>query len=183
MWKLIAIALAVAGLFGTGYAVRAHLAAKDMAAHLALDKKADDDRREAVRVADAKTAAREKAAKDENSDLRSKYDAEKASHDADNRMRDAELRASRLTARVRIAAGSCSDSASGVPSGLPAAGADDGPTAQLAPDVAANLERIADTGDDAIRQLTALQEWVNRNVRAVNGAEGVPGGQQSGVTP
>jgi len=183
MWKLIAIALVVAGLFGTGYAVRGHYAAKEMAAHVALDKKADDARRDAVAKKDAQTAAREKAAKDENSDLRSKYDAEQAAHAADNRLRDADLRTARLTARVRIAAGSCSDSASGVPPGLPAAGADGGATAQLAPDVAANLERIADTGDDAIRQLTALQEWVNRNVRAVNGAEGVPSGEQPGVTP
>lgn len=183
MWKLIAIALAVAGLIGTGYAVRGHYAAKEMAAHLALDKKADDDRREAVRKKDAETAAREKQAKDVNDDLRSKYTAEQASHAADNALRDAELRASRLTARVRIAAGSCSDSASGVSPGLPAAGADEGATAQLAPDVAADLERIADTGDDAIRQLTALQEWVNRNVRAVNAGSDVPSSEQPGVKP
>lgn len=182
-WLKLLLGLTVVALcFGAGVTVRGHYADKAMAEHVAQDVKDEQRRRDAVAKKDADTAAREAKAKDENSTLRAAYVTEKGAHDADNHARDADLRAARIAVRVPIVAGSCHGAASGVSPGLSTAGADDATSAQLAPEAAAGLERIADTGNDAIRQLAALQEWVDRNVRNVN-AGGVPSGQQpAGVT-
>lgn len=187
--KTLAILLAVALCFGVGFAVRGHYAAKAMAEHLEDDHKADDARLKAVAAKDADTARREKEAANANDTQRAAAVAAAASQAADDQRRTDDLRFGRVSARVRIVAGTCSDPASGVSPGLPSTGADDASTAQLAPETAAGLERIADTGNAAIRQLAELQAWVDRNVRAVNAGQSVnaagsvPSGEQpAGVT-
>lgn len=174
--KLLAIGLAVALIFGAGFAVRGHYAATAMAAHLKVDQNDENQRIADTAKKDAETASRELKASHDNADARAAYVAEQSAHAADNARHLADLAAGRVGVRVRLVPGTCG--AEALPPGSAASGADGEATAQLAPDVAASVERIADTGDDAIRQLTALQDWVDRNVRAVNGQQ--PAGE---VTP
>lgn len=167
LWVRIAgAALVVLVLFGAGFGVRGHYASKEMAAEKDREHQDDLRRRKEVSDADAATAARESKAAHENSDLRAAYVIVAAAASAADSRHVADLAAGRVGVRVRLVPGSCD--ATAVPVSDAASGADGAPTARLDPAVAASVERIANTGDDAIRQLTALQDWVDRNVRNAN---------------
>lgn len=167
--KLVAIGLAVALIFGAGVAVRGYYAAQAMAAHVKLDDEAQQKRLRDTAKIDADTAAREAKAAHENSDQRAAYTALAAAAAASDAHRLDALRSGTTRVRIAIVPGSCGPAA--LPPGSTASGADGETTAQLDPAVAERVERITDTGDESIRQLSALQDWVDRNVRNVNAGQ------------
>lgn len=72
----------------------------------------------------------------------------------------ADLRAGNQRLRLPVAPGACSAQGSGA---VPAsAGADEAPRAELAPEAAATLWGIVADGDEAIRQLTGLQDYTTK---------------------
>lgn len=170
LWAKVAILAAVFALgFGGGSALFDHLGNVAMADEKQHEHDQETQRLRDVGIKDAATAKREQDAAHENAGLRVQYAAAVAAHAADAATRDDALRSGSIGVRVRTIPGSYHPA--DVSPGGTAPGADGSSSAQLDPATAADEERITNTGDDAIRQLSALQEWVDRNVRRVNAGE------------
>lgn len=165
--RIAALVLLFALGAAVGFAFRAHLGDKALAAERDAEHAREVKQLQDVAKADEATALKEKEHAQVVADLRAQYATAVAEADAARRDRDAALRSGAVGVRIRVRPGSCQVAA--VPPGSAASGADGGETAQLDPATAADLEGITRDGDDSIRQLDALQAWARSAVQACNG--------------
>ena len=152
-WRLILEAALIVAIFAAhGLGKRKGSAA----AH------AEDAAKAAVAAAAAETRYRERELANERTiaDVRRTYASTEATAKAADAHDVADLRSGLLRVRIPTTR-RCPDTPA---TGSSAARADDPSTAELAPKAAADLRAIADDGDEAIRQLTALQEWARAAV-------------------
>lgn len=116
----------------------------------------------AMAVADARYRESETRYAQQVSDVRAKYAGQEGAAKAADARYVSDLRVGSKRLRLPVAAGGCPDAADPRPA---AARVDDLPRAELAPEAGAALYGIAADGDEAIRQLTALQAWAKAAVR------------------
>lgn len=150
VWLIGAAVVAViaAGCFAAGYHVRSLSAERDAAKIVASQNAA---------VADAQAQARAK--EKENAELHAKVDSQYFDL-ANAQVESSNLRADLAAGRRRLSVRTTGTCTSGVPANPAAAGLDDGAArADIDPADAVNIITITSEGDDAIRQLTALQQW------------------------
>lgn len=124
--------------------------------------------RAAVDDADAKYRAQERANDQRVSDLRVMYAKAEAAARASDAVVSRDLADG--TRRVRIPVASCCPNATAL--GPAPGGVDGTETAELPGPIAAALYAIAADGDQAIRQLTALQDWSRSAVVLCGGKSG-----------
>jgi len=158
-WIKLAVIAGALAAAGAGGGFLAHL--RDTAV---LEGVQRDDVAKLKRVSDTATAAAKKYLAQEvdwNQQIAAlDVSAEKDKEDA--QAKENALRARLATGAQRVwVRAKCTAGGGNVPNGTGAAGVDNGATyAELDPAVASNLAGIAADGDDAIRELTALQAYV-----------------------
>ena len=148
--RAIAALIGVALLFGAGWTVRGYIADSEISALQSKYDRAAADASEKARLAERDW--RERVAVIDEQHTKELQNA-KAANDA--------LRADLASGNKRVLVRASCPASGGLPASAPAASVDDGAgLAQLDPTVAESMVGVTDDGDEQIRKLTALQQYV-----------------------
>lgn len=169
-WKLyaaLAAAAVVVGgvLFGAGAIYGANEATVSC---LEDERERERDHQRELTAANERTRAKEREHEQVVSELRRAFAQESEAQAARDAAVAASLRDGNRRLRLQVAAARCPTPEAGAVA--PAAGADEAPRAELAPEAASALFGITADGDAAIRQLTGLQDYAAKLYRDCTGA-------------
>jgi hypothetical protein len=159
---VLALALSAFAGYGQGRAAEARAAAERMQDYRDQVHAREQEQQRALAAANEQNRQQEQAHEHRIADLRADFARTAAQQAARDRRTIDDLYSGYQRLRLQVTSRAPGPGAGAT--GAAACGADGDGRAELAPEAAASLYRIAADGDDAIRRLTALQGWAQSAV-------------------